>query len=42
MSGLQYGFWNTIEDLYGLQIGLLNFNKSGDPIGFLPIVNFSF
>ena len=41
-SELQFGVWNTTGDLHGLQIGLLNFNKSGKPMGFLPIVNFSF
>lgn len=41
-SGLQLGVVNVAGSLYGLQIGLLNFNKAGEPFKFLPIVNFSF
>ena len=41
--GVQVGAWNSAESLDGgLQIGFLNFNKSGEPIGFLPIINFGF
>ncbi len=41
--GLQFGAWHSAESLDGgLQIGILNFNKSGEPIGFLPIINFGF
>lgn len=41
-NGVQCGIWNQVETLHGLQIGLLNFNKSGEPMGFFPIVNFAF
>lgn len=42
MDGVQIGLVNTCGILYGLQIGLLNFNESYSPMGFLPIINFSF
>ena len=42
VKGLQFGLVNITETLHGLQIGLININKSGDPIKFLPIVNWSF
>lgn len=42
LKGVQFGFVNLTEVLSGLQIGLLNFNSSGEPHGFLPIVNWSF
>ncbi len=41
-SGLQLAIVNDAGSLYGLQIGIINFNKSKEPFGFLPIVNFSF
>jgi hypothetical protein len=40
--GLQFGLINYTEDLQGLQIGVLNFNANRDPLGFFPIVNWSF
>jgi len=40
--GLQLGLWNTVQDLDGLQIGLVNLIRSGKPRGFLPIVNWNF
>lgn len=42
VHGVQLGIWNQAGTLEGLQIGLLNFNESGTPHGFLPIVNYSF
>ena len=43
LHGVQLGIWNSASSLDGaLQIGILNFNKSGKPHGFLPIVNWSF
>ena len=42
VHGIQFGIWNQAGTLEGLQIGLLNFNESGNPHGFLPIVNYSF
>jgi len=42
LQGVQFGLVNMTDVLYGLQIGLVNLNASGDPFGFLPIVNFSF
>lgn len=41
-TGAQIGVVNVTGSLYGLQIGLLNFNQSGKPMPFLPVVNFSF
>ena len=41
-SGLQLGVVNISEKLDGLQVGLVNINKSGEPHGFLPIVNYAF
>lgn len=41
-SGLQFGLINNTDDLNGVQIGLLNFNGKGEPMGFFPIVNWSF
>ena len=42
MQGLQVGLINTASTLDGVQIGLLNFNKSKIPLGFFPIVNAAF
>ena len=43
LHGVQLGIWNSASSLDGaLQMGILNFNKSGKPHGFLPIVNWSF
>lgn len=42
MGGVQVGFYNVAGNLDGLQVGLLNFNNDGEPLGFLPVVNFSF
>lgn len=42
LRGLQIGFMNTTDTLYGIQLGLINLNASGDPFGFLPIINFGF
>lgn len=42
MSGIQVGFYNVAGSLDGIQLGLLNFNNSGKPMKFLPVVNFSF
>ena len=39
MSGLQIGLMNTTKELNGFQIGLANFNESGDPFIFMPIIN---
>ena len=41
LSGVQIGAFNFANELHGLQIGLLNFNKSG-PLPFFPILNFAF
>ena len=42
VTGVQIGgIVNEAEELVGLQIGLLNFNKSG-PLPFFPILNFGF
>ena len=42
-KGAQLGIVNIAGKLdSALQIGLLNFNNSGEPMKFLPIVNFSF
>ena len=37
-SGVQIGVFNVAQRLYGVQIGVLNFNREG-PIGFLPCIN---
>lgn len=42
LRGLQLGLLNMTDTLYGIQIGLLNMNSSGEPFGFLPIINFGF
>lgn len=42
MNGLQLGLINVAGDLNGIQIGLININKKKDPLGFFPIINFSF
>ncbi len=42
MRGFQFGVINTTRSLHGLQIGALNFNWSGEPLTFLPIINFGF
>ena len=42
MRGFQFGAINTTRSLHGLQIGVLNFNWSGEPLTFLPIINFGF
>ena len=41
-TGLQLGIVNIAGGLGGFQIGLLNFNRSKDPLGFFPVVNLSF
>ncbi|MBT3346510.1 MAG: hypothetical protein HN404_26170, partial [Gemmatimonadetes bacterium] len=40
--GVQFGLWNTVQSLEGLQIGIINLIRSGQPRGFLPIVNWNF
>lgn len=42
LKGIQFAFVNITDTLNGLQIGLVNLNNSGEPYGFLPIVNWSF
>lgn len=42
LRGVQFGLLNMTDTMNGLQIGILNFNSSGDPFGFMPIVNWSF
>jgi len=43
INGFQIGLlYNTVENLKGLQIGLINLNWSGKPITCMPIINFSF
>lgn len=39
--GLQVGLVNQAESLAGLQIGLFNINHEGDPLPFMPFVNWS-
>lgn len=41
-TGLQVGIVNIAGGLSGFQIGVLNFNNSKDPLGFFPVINFSF
>ncbi|MBF0387843.1 MAG: hypothetical protein HQL20_08310 [Candidatus Omnitrophica bacterium] len=41
-TGLQLGLVNIAGGLSGFQVGVLNFNKSKDPLGFFPVINFSF
>jgi hypothetical protein len=42
LRGLQMGLLNTTDTLYGVQLGLVNLNASGQPFGFLPIINWGF
>jgi len=42
MRGLQLGIVNHAGSLYGIQIGLLNFNDDTKYIGFFPFINAAF
>jgi hypothetical protein len=42
LRGLQFGWLNMTNTLYGVQLGLINLNSSGEPFGFLPIINWGF
>jgi len=42
MRGVQLGLVNTTGSLYGLQIGLLNFNDDDKYLGFFPFIHAAF
>ncbi len=42
LRGLQVGLINHTGSLYGVQIGLLNFNDDRKYLGFLPFINAAF
>jgi len=42
MHGLQLGIVNHTGSLYGIQIGILNFNDDTRYLGFFPFINVAF
>ncbi len=42
LSGLQFALINYAEDMYGIQLGLINIIRSKEELPILPLVNWNF
>jgi hypothetical protein len=42
MRGFQFSLVNVAEDMYGVQVGLINIIRSKEDFPILPLVNWKF